>query len=254
MAYTQDPMDKQMYMHLSPGVNLPGLDRSKHCSQVLKNIHRDKDSGRIWFHQLCHHLVNAIGYIQSTHDECVFYHKTTIFVAYTDNGILFDPSELTIQNQIKDIQKYFEFEIQGNLQDFLGIHIKHHNDGTIIRSQPHLIDSILSDLNLLNDNIDEKRMATCKPLPSMPTRKIHTDPNGPPFLYPWHYWAVIGKLNILGKSTQPDITYVVHQLALFSTKLKQSHDHAVKHLGRYLLGTQDCGLILQPQRPITLTC
>jgi hypothetical protein len=254
MAYTQAPMDKPVYMHLPPGVNLPGLDRSKHCLQVLKNIYGGKDSGRIWFHHLRHHLVNVIGYTQSTYDECVFYYKTTIFVVYTDDGILFDPSELTIQNRIKDIQKYFEIEIQGNLQDYLGIHIKHHNDGTIIMSQPHLIDSILSDLNLLPSNIDEKRKATCKPLPSMPTRKIHADPNGPPFAYPWHYRAIIGKLNFLEKSTRPDITYVVHQLARFSTKLKQSHGHAVKHLGRYLLGTRNRGLILQPQRPITLTC
>jgi len=36
--------------------------------------------------------------------------------------------------------------------------------------------------------------------------------------------------------------------------LKQSHGHAVKHLGRYLLGTRDRGLILQPQHPITLNC
>jgi hypothetical protein len=35
MAYTQALMDKQVFMHLPPGVKLPGLNRTTHCLQVL---------------------------------------------------------------------------------------------------------------------------------------------------------------------------------------------------------------------------
>jgi hypothetical protein len=70
----------------------------------------------------------------------------------------------------------------------------------------------------------------------------------------WDYCSVIGKLNYLKKSTQPDISFVVHQLARFVTAPKESHGHAVKHLGQYLLGTQDKGIILSPTSSMSLTC
>jgi hypothetical protein len=119
-------------------------------------------------------------------------------------------------------------------------------------TQPHLIASILEDLQLAGPEL--KGNTKTKELPSMSTRKIMADTSGPEFTYPWHYRSVIGKLNFLEKSTHPDISYVVHQLAHYSTKQKQSHGQAMKHLGRYLLGTKDKGLILQPQGHTNLQC
>jgi hypothetical protein len=57
---------------------------------------------------------------------------------------------------------------------------------------------------------------------------------------------VIGKLNFLEKSTRGDISYPVHQCARFSVNLKESHGEAVKRIGRYLMGTLDKGIILNP--------
>ena len=86
----------------------------------------------------------------------------------------------------------------------------------------------------------------------MVSRKITADSDGKQFDFNWNYRSVIGKLNYLEKSTRPDITYVVHQLARYSTKIRQSHGHAVKHLGRYLLGTKHQGIVLTPTKPINL--
>ena len=252
MAYTQAKITKPTYMELPPGVNLPTLSKEKHCLRILRNIYGGKDSGRVWFQHLRSVLIDGLHYHQSKFDECIFYHQTTIFVVYTDDGILFDPSMSTINERIKDLQSLFDLEVQGNIQDYLGIRIDRKSDGSIHMTQPHLIDSVLEDLNLL---AHENRSSTSiRDLPSMPTRKILADTNGPMFTYPWHYRSVIGKLNFLEKSTRPDILYVVHQLARYSTKQRQSHGHAVKHLGRYLLGTRDKGLILHPTDPIDLTC
>jgi hypothetical protein len=88
----------------------------------------------------------------------------------------------------------------------------------------------------------------------MPTRKIMTDTSGSEFTYPWHYRSVIGKLNFLEKSTYPDISFIVHQFARYFTKQRKSHGQAMKHLGGYLLGTKDKGLILQPKGPTNLQC
>jgi hypothetical protein len=57
---------------------------------------------------------------------------------------------------------------------------------------------------------------------------------------------VIGKLNYLEKSTRPDIAYAVHQCARFAANPKKEHGIAVKHIGRYLLDTQDKGITCTP--------
>ena len=48
------------------------------------------------------------------------------------------------------------------------------------------------------------------------------------------------------KSTRLDISYATHQCARFCSDPKESHAQAVKRIGRYLSGTKDKGLILNP--------
>ena len=55
---------------------------------------------------------------------------------------------------------------------------------------------------------------------------------------------MIGKLNFLEKLTCPDITYAVHQCARFSADPKQSHTDAVRHIGCYLKGMPNDGIML----------
>jgi hypothetical protein len=247
MAYTQADIATITYTELPPGVNLPNLSKDTHWLRIIKNIYGGKVSGRTWFQHLRKHLIHKLHYIQSQYDECVFYHKSTIFIVYTDNGILIDPSRDNIKDRINDFKAIFDIDVQGNLQDYLGIRIGRNSDNSIHMTQPHLIASILEDLQLARTEL--KGNTKTKELPSMPSHKIIAYTSGPEFTYPWHYCSVIGKLNFLEKSTCPDISYVVHQLARYSTKQKQSHGQAMKHLGRYLLGTKDKGPILQPQGP-----
>jgi len=44
-----------------------------------------------------------------------------------------------------------------------------------------------------------------------------------------------------------DIAYAVNQCARFSSDPKEHHGHAVRWIGRYLAGTKDKGLILNPK-------
>ena len=114
-------------------------------------------------------------------------------------------------------------ESQGTIEDYLGVQVTRLPDGSFKLSQPHLIDSILRDLGLIN--ADGQPMPNVKSLstPSLLTKLIGPDPQGAPFDYPWHYRSVIGKLNFLEKSTRADISYPVHQCARFMQSPKQSH-------------------------------
>lgn len=57
---------------------------------------------------------------------------------------------------------------------------------------------------------------------------------------------MVGKMNYLEKSSRPDIAYAVHQCARFAADPKVEHTQAIKLIGRYLLGTQDKGIICTP--------
>jgi hypothetical protein len=70
----------------------------------------------------------------------------------------------------------------------------------------------------------------------------------------FHYRSVIGKANFLEKSTRPDIAVAVHQCTRFSSDPKQCHADAVRYFGRYLQGTQDRGMILDPKNEKSFEC
>jgi hypothetical protein len=63
----------------------------------------------------------------------------------------------------------------------------------------------------------------------------------------FHYRAVVGKLNFLGKGSRPEIVYSVHQCARFSESPKYYHVEAVVYIYRYLLLHREQGIILDSQ-------
>ena len=54
--------------------------------------------------------------------------------------------------------------------------------------------------------------------------------------------------------TRPDCAFAIHQCAQYTFELKASHKAAVKRIDRYLKGTMDKGLILDPSDDWTLDC
>ncbi len=53
-------------------------------------------------------------------------------------------------------------------------------------------------------------------------------------------------LNFLEKSTRPELAFAVHQCARFSANPRTSHAKAVRLIGKYLQGTKERGIILNP--------
>jgi hypothetical protein len=167
-----------------------------------------------------------------------------IMVVYTDDCLIFTPSETIINDLISSLSESYCLEDQGDLHDYLGIHIeKDKSSGHITMSQPGLIESILNNLNLhLTSN------SKTTPADSI----LHADRNGVPRQETWNYRSVIGKLNYLAQNTRPDISYAVHQCARFSNNPTALHELAVKCIARYLISTKDKGIILHPTKTLTL--
>jgi len=173
---------------------------------------------------------------------------------YTDDCLIFDVTDQGIDKCIRDLKLTFNVEDEGSIEDYLGVQVTKQQDGSILLSQPDLIDSILMDMGLIGKDGRDLNGVKSRSMPSLSTKRIGPDLDGPPFGYDWHYRSLIGKLNFLEKSTRMDISYATHQCARFLSDPKQSHGVAVKHIGRYLLATRNRGVILRPDNSNELDC
>ena len=253
LAYPQAKAPRPTFMSLPKGIKFDGLNHKEHCLKIEQNLYGGVDAGRTWFLHLTAGLTK-LGFVQSRIDDCVFYRGSTIFIVYTDDGLIFSPKEEDVAQTIADLKRHFTLEDQGNLQDYLGVHVSKEHDSSWWLTQPHLITSILIDLELLNPDGTERPNVKGRDLPALTTRIIGPDLTGKPFSYEWDYRSVIGKLNYLEKSSRPDIAFPVHQCARFMSNPKHSHGTAVKHIGRYLLATRDKGYRIAPSQNHSFDC
>lgn len=241
LAYPQAPVETELFMEIPQGVELKGATKKDYVLRLKRNLYGQKQAGRVWNKFLHDGLIKA-GFKQSKIDECVYYRGKTLFLVYVDDGILAGPSETDIDVIIAELKKKFDMTDEGTLTDYLGVNVQHLPDDRIKLSQPHLIDQIIKDLNFKTGKYRTKVRDT----PALSTKILSRDEEGEPHKATWNYRSVIGKLNFLEKSTRGELGYAVHQAARFCENPKTSHTEAVHNIGRYLLGTRDEGIILDP--------
>jgi len=180
-----------------------------------------------------------IGFTRSTVDECVYTFGSIIFMVYVDDGILIGKTSSEIDGVISKLRLLYDLTDEGQIEDYLGIHVDHLPDGSIQLSQPHLIDQILKDMQL-------SPTAKVKQTPAVSSRILQRCETAPSFQPHFHYRSVIGKLNFLEKGSRPDIAYSVHQCARFSEDPKREHCDAIIQICSYLRATRTQGIILKP--------
>ena len=249
VAYPQAPAEMPLYLCLPQGYKRKGMTRKSHVLKLKRNVYGQKQAGRVW-NQYMDQGMKSIGFTPSKFDPCLYYRKSIVFLVFIDDCIVFGPNDKAIDEVVNDLRlssKNFTLDDQGEVGDFLGIQIQTLDDGSIVLTQPQLIDSIIQHLHLQNGS-------NHKNTPAITTKLLHKDANGPELTPEFHYRSVIGKLNFLEKYTRLDISVSVHHCARFTEHPKRCHAEAVKQIGRYLLGTRDKGLIINPRSPWHFYC
>ena len=152
---------------------------------------------------------------------------------------------------MKDGPENFVLTDEGDIDKFLGIEITHLDDNRFRISQPHLIDRIVSfleiDVNEYGMETNTKSTPAGKPL-------LHKDVSGKPRKATWNYRTAVGMLTYLQGNTRPEISMAVHQTARFCNNPKLSHESAIKRLGRYLYHTKTEGIVYNPDITKGLEC
>ena len=134
---------------------------------------------------------------------------------------------------------------EGTAEGYLGLDVKHDGNKTIL-TQTGLTKRIVEALGLSSKfTTPLATPAEQAPLP----RNLDGEPATGSFNYP----SVIGMLHYLNH-TRPDCAFAIHQCARYTFEPKRSHEAAAKRIGRYLKGTMDKGLILDPSDDYSINC
>ena len=203
LAYPQAEIECDLYMKLPHGFETTAGNNKSHVLKLKRNLYGQRQAGKIWYDHLVAGL-KKIGYEQSKVDECVFYKGKTIFFCYVDDGVFVGPNENEINESIKALQALkYDIEINGDVDDYLGINFKRCTDGSIKLTQPHLTQQIIDEIKLSDRLVN-------KETPAAPSKIMRRSENEPKFNNRFHYRRIIGKLNFLEKGSHPDIAYAVH--------------------------------------------
>ena len=183
-------------------------DTKSHILKLKHNVYGQKQAGRVW-NQCMDQGMREISFTPSKYNPCLYYHGSVIFLEYIDDCIVFGPDDKAIDKVVMDLcncSQNFTVDDQGEIGDFLGIQIQKLDDGSIMLTQLQLDDSIIHDLHLQSGS-------NPKTTPTVTTKLLHKDTDSPDMAPDFHYCSVIGKLNLLEKSTWPDISISMHQCA-----------------------------------------
>ena len=239
LAFPQATLTVDIYMRVPWGFTVTTPEGKPAVLKLVKNLYGLCDAGKTWYEYLRKGLMDR-GCVPSKVDPCVFYKGSLVMCIYVDDVTLFCPEKAPVDKLIQSLSKSFTLEDEGNVTNYLGVHVQHHNDGSIELSQPHLIQRIIDTLGLKNDS---KLHGT----PAISV--LNKDKDGEPFSATWSYRSVVGMMSYLANTTRPDISMPVHQCARFGNDPRKSHQDALKRIGRYLKATKDKGIVLTPGEP-----
>jgi hypothetical protein len=222
-----------VYVAMPPGFGVPGQ-----VWKLRKSLYGLAQSPRNYFLYTRDKLIK-MGFVQSEADPCLFISSDIICLIYVDDALLFYKNKTSIgilTNKMK--QEGMLFREEESVAGYLGVHIDRRDDGTIHLTQKGLADKIIDSLHLSGEDIS--------PVDTPCTKYVPIDEDGELAHGEFSYPSVVGQLNYLQGHSRPDITLATSQVARFVHSPKRSHELALIRLGRYLKGTADKGIILQP--------
>jgi hypothetical protein len=229
--------------------------------RLKKNLYGLKQAGLNWFEYIKEGLTER-GFHQSQVDPCVFYHKDAIIVMYVDDCLVMSENSKFVDEIVQLLQtgidsanpnvRYknkYSLTNDGSIKNYLGVEVvKHESQGKLELKQKFLIERILKAVDL-----DKETTNASKPTPVMKPL-LHKDLDGLVRKFDWNYRSIVGMLGYLQNSTRPDISMATHQCARFNNNPKLSHERSIRRVCKYLLGTQDKGIVFKPDPSKGIEC
>ena len=243
-AYLYGNLDAEIHIKPPPEF-LPNLASTRPGRfsglKIRKALYGLKQAGRAWYHHLKSFLLSH-GFTTHPALPCVFVLKDStgfvILAVYVDDLNSIGTPDLS--KHVEDLlTKQFEMKILGRTSYCLGLQIKHYADGSLLLHQQTYVKKLLCTFNMENANALSTPMIGKSRTDEDPYRPADTEEKE---VDKKQYLAAVGALLYLATNTRPDISFAVSVLARHSQKPTSRHWQGVKHLLRYLRGTEDLGL------------
>jgi hypothetical protein len=134
-------------------------------------------------------IYERLGFKQSKSDPCIFLRKDMIIVLYIDECLIYARDTKEIESFVKTLRDDYKLTLNDpdTIDDFLGIHFSHQDNGELHMSQTGLIDAVTESAHIPKCQL--------KNTPTPATAISHADTEGLTRQEPWNYPSVIGKLN-----------------------------------------------------------
>jgi hypothetical protein len=82
-------------------------------------------------------------------DNCLFYRvndvATTFIVLFVDDTLIFSKRQEDIDQFSARLNRYYELTLDAKADSFLGIHIEHRDDGTVLLTQPKRLQKLFKE-------------------------------------------------------------------------------------------------------------
>ena len=248
-AFAQADLSEEVYVEY-PKMFAP-KSKADRVLKLRKSLYGLRQAPRTFFEKLRDGLLERL-YTQSEFDPCMFMKEGILCAVYVDDTIFAGPDAAVLDAEISALgvsatnqNHTFQLRDEGELGAFLGIQIEKSGPATFTLTQPGLTAKVIAAAG----------MSDCNSVPT-PTGKnaVGSDLDGSLFQEIWNYRTIVGMLMFLSANTRPDIAFAVHQVARFSHAPRNSHAVAIKRILRYLQGTRDKGLILNPTSDQRVDC
>jgi hypothetical protein len=241
-AFLQSKLKEDIYLRLPAGFE---HKNEKWALKLKRNLYGLVQASRKWFLKLSA-IYERLGFKQSQSDPCIFLRKDMIIVLYTDACLLYDRDTKDIDSFVKTLCDDYKLTLNNpdTIDDFLGIHFSHQDNGELHMSQTGLIDAVTESAHIPKGRL--------KNTPTPATEILHADTEGLARQESWNYPSVIGKLNYLAQNSRPDISFTIHQCEWLSKEPKALHEKAFKRIIYYLQCTRDKQFIMKPNKNLSL--
>ena len=118
---------------------------------LKRSLYELKRAARSW-NKTIHTAIMEQGFIQSKSDTCLYSKMENLFVLIYVNDIIVASNTVeAIENLAEKLKDKFEFKCLGDIQHYLGIHVRKDKQGNYFISQAKYIAGLTDSMGLVNE-------------------------------------------------------------------------------------------------------
>ena len=232
-AFLHGVLEEPIYCKPPPQVKAKYL-------KLKKSLYGLRQSPKLWY-ECVMKVFSKMDFKSTLSDPCLLYkgsgQNIQLVNVHVDDFSLY-ASNQELVDTIEVLKTSFDIKLLGPVHEYLGINIERiRNEKKVLISQCSKIDELLK----------QYKMEECNPCytPLDPNHDFIVTANEKQPDVP--YREAIGKLLYLSSNSRPDIATAVSILSRYSTNFTNTHWKAVKRIFRYLKGTRDLKMVIQPK-------